>query len=324
MTIKYNNVYINETATIVGPYETKGPLKKYFDKKYDDLYFKTKTWELAEIKLIEESVELLLKKTGYQKKDIDVHISGDLLNQLIATNYAAKNLEIPLIGVYAACATSVLGLIIASNMIEARQIKNAIVSTSSHNNAAEKQFRYPVEYGGPKPKTTTFTSTGGASAYLSRNKSQIRVKSATIGTAVDFNINNVFNMGAVMAAAAAKTIYEHLNNTKEEYDLILTGDLGKYGKEILKEYLETEYNLKLKNYNDCGTMLFGNTQPLYAGASGPACAPLVTYGYIFNEMKKGNLKRVLLVATGALMNSTMVNEKNTIPSIAHAISLEVV
>ena len=328
MTFKYNNVYINDTATITGPYEANGPLSKYFDKSYNDLYFNTKSWELAEIKLIEESIDILLNKVGKTKFDVDVLVSGDLLNQIVATNYAASSLGIPLIGIYGACSTSVLGLIIASNMIEAKQIKNAITSTSSHNNAAEKQFRYPVEYGGPKRKTTTFTSTGGASAYLSSNKRGIKIESATLGTVVDLGVTDVYHMGAVMAPAAAKVIYDHLRETKREigyYDLILTGDLGRYGKDILKDYMLTEYNIELKNYDDCGSMIYDiEKQPVYAGASGPACAPLVTYGYVFDKMYKKEIKRVLLVATGALMNTTMVNNKSTIPSIAHAISMEVI
>ena len=210
MTFKYNNVYINATSTITGPYEANGPLTKYFDKSYNDFYFKTKTWEAAEAKLIEESVDMVLNKISKSKKDIDVHISGDLLNQIVATNYASSNIHIPLIGIYGACSTGVLGLILASNMLEAKQVKNAITSTSSHNNAAEKQFRYPIEYGAPKPKRSTFTSTGAATAYLSNDKKGIKVESGTIGTVVDLGIKDVYNMGAVMAPAAAKTIYDHL------------------------------------------------------------------------------------------------------------------
>ena len=328
MTFRYNNVYINETATITGPYESNGPLSKYFDKSYSDLYFGTKTWENAESKLIEESVSMLLNKSNKIKSDIDVLVSGDLSNQLTATNYASLTLGIPLIGIYSACSTSTLGLIIGSNMIEAKQAKNVITATSSHNNAAEKQFRYPVEYGGPKRKTTTFTSTGGASALLSGEKKGIRIESATLGTVVDLGIKDVYHMGAVMTPAAAKVINDHLNDTKREigyYDLVLTGDLGMYGKDILREYIYNEYNIKLDNYNDCGTMIYDlKNQPVYAGASGPACAPLVTYSYIFDKMRKGELNRVLLVATGALMSPTLVNEKSTIPAIAHAVSLEVI
>ena len=324
MTIKYENVYINETSTVTGPYEKKGPLHGYFDKGYDDFYFGMPTWEQAEGKLIEDSVDILLSKLGKTRFDIDLHISGDLLNQTVASNYAAADLGIP----YNACATSVEGIIIGSNMIEARQIKNCICSVSSHNNAAEKQFRYPVEYGGPKPKTTTFTTTGGASCYLTYNKEGIRVESSTVGIVNDAGIKDAYHMGAVMAPAAAQTIYRHLMDTKRDinyYDLILTGDLGMYGKKILKEYMKTEYNIDLKNYDDTATMIYDlDNQPVYAGGSGPACAPLVTYGYIFSKMKKKELKRVLLVATGALLSTTMVNQKLSIPSIAHAISLEAV
>lgn len=328
MTNKYDNVYINETATITGPYEKKGPLNNYFDKSYDDLYFGANTWEQAEEKLIEESVDILLSKIKKTRFDIDVHISGDLLNQVTASNYAAARLSIPFLGVYSACATSVEALIIGANMIEAGQAKYIVTSASSHNNAAEKQFRYPVEYGGPKPKTTTFTVTGAASAYLSYNKKGIQIESSTIGTVQDLGVKDVFHMGAVMAPAAADTIYKHLKNTKREidyYDLIVTGDLGIYGKKILTDYMKTEYNINLKNYDDTACMIYeeGNKE-VYAGGSGPACAPLVTYSYIFDKMRKGEYKKVLLVATGALLSPTMVNQKLTIPSIAHAIGLEVI
>lgn len=328
MTFKYNNVYINETGTVTGPYESNGPLSKYFDKSYQDFYFGQNTWEQAESKLIEESVDIALTKLGKTKFDIDVHISGDLLNQIVSTNYASASIGIPLIGIYGACSTSVLGLIIGANMVESKQIKNCLCSVSSHNNAAEKQFRYPVEYGGPKPKTTTFTTTGGATAYLSYDKKGIKIESATLGSVVDLGVTDVFNMGAVMAPAAAKVIQTHLLETKRQidyYDLILTGDLGVYGKEILREYIQTEYGITLKNYDDTGVMIFDrNNQSVYAGASGPACAPLVTYGYIFDKMKKKEINRVLLVATGALMSPTMANQKLSIPSIAHAISLEAI
>ncbi len=328
MTFEYKNVYINETATVTGPYEKKGPLSHYFDKSHDDFYLGTKTWESAESKLIEESVDILLAKKGRTKFDIDLFISGDLLNQTVASNYAASRLGIPFMGVYNACATSVEGLILGANMVEASQIKNCICAASSHNNAAEKQFRYPVEYGGPKPKTTTFTTTGCASAYLSNEKSGIRIESATVGSVVDMGVKDAYHMGAVMAPACAETIYRHLMDLKRDisyYDLVLSGDLGIYGENILKDYMKTEYGITLKNYDDTATMIFDvESQPVYAGGSGPACAPLVTYGYIFSKMKKKEYKKVLLVATGALMSTTMVNEKMSIPSIAHAISLEVV
>lgn len=328
MNFKYNNVYLNETSLVTGPYEAKGPFTEYFDKSYDNLSCDEPSWELAESKLLKESVDILLNKSSMAKRDIDLHISGDLLNQLVSTNYASRDIGIPLIGTYAACATSMLEFIIAANMIESKQAKNIICSVSSHNNAAEKQFRYPVEYGGPKRKTTTFTSTGGCSALLSNNKSYIRITGGTIGKVIDKGIKDVYNMGAVMAPAAADTLYEHLkanNIGADYYDLILTGDLGVYGREIFKEYVKKEYNITLKNYEDAGSILYNRKkQPVYAGGSGPSCLPLVAYGYILDNMKKGQYKKVLLIATGALHSTSMCNEKETIPAIAHAISLEVI
>ena len=328
MTFKYNNVYINETSTVVGPYEAKGPLSKLYDKSYNDFYFGEKSWEQAEVKCIKDSVDILLSKLNKKNNEIDVHIGGDLLNQIVATNYASAKINIPLIGIYSACSTSALSLLLASNMIESNQINNAIVTSSSHNNGAEKQFRNPVEYGGPKKEYTTFTTTGCASCYLSNKKSNIKVESATLGRVVDMGINDVFNMGAVMAPAAAKVINTHLkdtNRTVDYYDLILTGDLGVVGKLILKEYMKEEYNINLKNHDDSACMIFNiDKQPVYQGGSGVACLPLVTYTHIIEKMKKGKLNKVLLVATGALMNTTMYNQHLSIPSIAHAVSLEVV
>lgn len=327
MTFNYKNVYLEETSTIVGVYEEEGPLKKYYDKCYKDFYFNEKTFELAEIKLMNESIDILLDKAKKKVTDIGVHISGDLLNQITASSYTAAKKQMPFIGIYAACSTSTLGMIIASNMINSRQIKNAIVSVSSHNCTSEKQFRQPVEYGGPKPKRSTFTVTGSASALLSNKQTSIKVSSATLGTVVDFGIKDPFNMGAVMAPAAAKTIYEHLMNTKtnpSDYDMILTGDLGVYGKKILKEYMQKEYNIELSNLQDSACMIYElDKQEVNAGGSGPACLPLVTYGYILDRMKNNRLKKVLLVATGALLSQTLVNEKQTIPAISHAVCLEV-
>lgn len=327
MTFKYNNVYINNTSTVVGPYEAKGPLSKEYDETYKDFYFGEKTWEQAEIKSIIDSVEILLKKQNIKKEDIDVHIGGDLLNQIVATSYASSKINIPLIGIYSACSTSTLSLMLASNMIESKQIKSAIVTSSSHNNGAEKQFRNPVEYGGPKREYTTFTTTGCASCYLSNVKSEIKVESATLGTVVDMGITDVSNMGAVMAPSAAKVIYDHLKDTKrtiDYYDMVLTGDLGIVGSMILKEYMKKEYSINLKNHNDSACMIFDiDNQPVYMGGSGVACLPLVTYSHIINKMKNKKLNKVLLVATGALMNTTMCNQHLSIPSISHAISLEV-
>lgn len=327
MTLKFNNVYINNTATITGPYESNGPLSKYYDKSYQDFYFGQKTWEQAESHMIKEAVDILLNKARKTKLDIDVFIGGDLLNQLVSTNFAASSLNIPYLGIYNACATSCEGLIIASTLIETGKINNAVVGVSSHNNGAEKQFRYPVEYGGPKNKTTTFTTTGAACALLTSTKSKLKIESGTIGRVVDLGIKDVFNMGAVMAPAAATVLHDHLKDTNREigyYDLIITGDLGKYGKLMFKDYMKSEYNITLKNYEDAGCVIYDENQPVYAGGSGPACLPLVSYSYIFDKMRQGEYRRVLFIATGSLHSGTSVNQKLTIPAIAHAVSVEVV
>jgi len=330
MTYKYNNVYIKDSYTIAGMYESDGPLRKYFDKRYeDDLYYGEKSFEKAESKLLTNNIENLLKRNKLKEKDIDLIVSGDLQNQIAASNYAVRNFDISYLGVFNACATSSEAIIIASTFIDSKKIKNAIISTSSHNTAAEKQFRNPVEYGAPKKKTQTFTATGSASLLLTNEKTNIKIESSTIGKAIDLGQKDVNNMGAVMAPAAADTIYRHLTDLKrtpDYYDLILTGDLGMYGKNILIEYMREKYKINLgKNYNDCGTMLYNlDEQPVFAGGSGPVCSALVNFGYILKQMKSGKLNRVLIVPTGAIFSPTWTFQKETIPAIAHAVSLEVV
>ena len=322
MTFKFENAYVKDTDVIVGPIEKEGPLKSYFKNYLKDFYFGSKTWEQAETKMAFETINNLVKKTK-----IDLIIGGDLLNQITATSFAVRKFNIPFLGIYNACATSTEGIIMASILVDKGLANNVIVNVSSNNNAAEKQFRYPVEYGGPKPKISTFTVTGSAGAIISNEKSKIRVESGTIGKIVDFKIKDAYEMGPVMAPACGDTIYEHLkslNRKPDYYDLILSGDLGEYGKKILKDYMKKKYKINLKNYNDCGVIIYDTKkQSVYSGGSGPACAPLVTYTYILDQMKKKILKKVLIVATGALHSTTTVNQKETIPAIAHAISLEV-
>jgi len=330
MTYKYNNVYIKDAYTIAGMYESDGPLKKYFDKRYDDdLYYGEKSFEKAESKLLEDNIKNIIKRNKMKEEDIDVIVSGDLQNQISASNYAIRNFNIPFLGVFNACATSSEAMIIASTFIESKKIKNAIIATSSHNTAAEKQFRNPVEYGAPKHKTATFTATGSASLILTNEKTDIKIESSTIGKVKDLGQTDVNHMGAVMAPAAADTIYRHLTDLKRDvnyYDLILTGDLGIYGKNILTKYMRKKYNINLgKNYNDCGVMLYNlDEQPVFAGGSGPVCSALVNFGYILKQMKSGKLNRVLIVPTGAIFSPTWTFQKETIPAIAHAVSLEVV
>ena len=330
MTFKFKNAYLNEVATVVGPYEKNGPLGKYFDRGYKNLYCSADTWEKAEVKILNESMNMAIKKNKLTKDDIDLVISGDLLNQVCSSSYAVKDLNRPFFGIYNACSTNVEALIIGASLVSSKYINKCLCSVSSHNMSSEKQFRNPTEYGAPKPKTATFTATGGASAVVSSVVSDIKIESGTIGKVVDYNQNDPLDMGAVMAGAAADTIKTHLEDTKRDasyYDLIVTGDLGLYGKEILKEFMMSEYKIDLsKNYNDCGVILYDTKkqQEVLAGGSGPVCSARVLYTYIINEMKKKNLKRVLVVATGALFNPNFVFQKENILSIAHAISLEAI
>lgn len=328
MTFKFNDVYIENTATVVGPYEKNGPLGDKFDKCYDDFYCGEKVFEDAEVKLLEESIDILLRKTRKRYKEIDLIIGGDLLNQITATSYGVKKFNIPHLGIYSACSTFTEGVIIASSLINSNYIKNAIITTSSHNLTSEKQFRNPIEYGAPRPKASTFTTMGGTSVLLTRNKTKIKVESGTVGRVCDMGQTDANHMGANMAVAAGETIIDHLRDTKRDinyYDLIITGDLGVYGMGILIDYLKKENGIDLSNnYMDSGTMIYDliNQSDVHAGGSGPACSPLVNYSHIFPMLERGELKKVLIVATGALFSSTFLYQKHPILSISHAISLE--
>ena len=330
MTFNYKNVYIKDTSTVVGPYEKDGPLKKYFDKTYSDLYFGEKYFEKAEVKLVKDALVLLMKKTGLKKENIELTIGGDLLNQITASTYGTYSVGDAFIGIYGACSTSVLGMIIASNFIDDKRCSNACCVVSSHNLSSEKQFRNPIEYGAPRPSSATFTSTGAAACLLTNEKSGVKVDCATLGKIVDYNQNDVNDMGRVMAPAVVETLLTHFEETGrnvEDYDLILTGDLGIYGKAILQDYMFHVHDIDLSNnYNDCGVMLYDleKQEEVNAGGSGPVCSALVNFSYIFDQLKKKKLKRVLLIATGALFSPTMVYQKENIKSIAHAISLEAV
>ena len=320
--LKFNNIYLNDYLTISGPLESDSKLKKV-EIKMDDYYFGEETFEKAEAKMQRVVIENLLKKNGLKYEDINLLVGGDLLDQISATSYATMNIPVSLFGVYSACATFPEILIAGSIFLQDKNIKKVIGITSSHNLSAERQFRYPIEYGSPKPHTSTFTTTAGISTLLSKNEGKIKIESATIGKVTEMGIKDANNLGAVMAPAAAKTLYEHLKDLKRNldyYDLILTGDLGCIGGKIFKEYCEITYKLKLKKYLDAGCELYLNSQETYSGGSGPACLPLVLFNKILTNSK---YKKILIIGTGALHSKTFVNQKNPIPAIAHAVSLEV-
>ena len=318
----YKNIYLNDFVTLVGPLEKESHLKK-FNLVMDDYYFGEKTFEQAEIKMQSTVVDKILERNVLKNSDVSLLVGGDLNNQIAITSYSAKNYNFPFLGVYSACATFVESLIVASNFVANANFKKVISITSSHNLTAEKQFRYPIEYGAPRPHTATFTTTGAVSTLISRKPSKIKIESSTIGTPVDMGINDANNMGAVMAPAAASTLMTHLTELKRNidyYDLVLTGDLGCVGKKILEDFLETNYNIKIKKYLDAGCELFLDSQETYAGCSGPACLPLVLFNKILTTKK---YKKILIIATGALHSVALVNQSKPIPAIAHALSLEV-
>ena len=308
--MKFKNVYLNDYYTIVGPLEKNSRLKR-LDMVMDDYYIGEKTFEQAEVKMQQLVIDNLIGKNNLNISDIDLLVGGDLTNQIAISNYSAKNYNIPFLGLYSACATFVESLIVASSMVDSGKLKKVISITSSHNLTAERQFIYPVEYGAPRAHTATFTSTGAVSTLLSKKPSKIKFESATIGVPVDLGINDANNLGAAMAPAAASTIATHFASLKRDasyYDL------------VLKDYLETVYNIRLKKYMDAGCELYLDSQETYAGGSGPACLPIVLFNKVLLNKK---YKKILLVATGALHSPTTVNQHGTIPSIAHAISLEV-
>ena len=326
MTIKFNNVYLENVSTVAGPFVIEGPLKDNFDKKFNDFYDGEKTFEKCEMKELKESIKILLDKTKYNEEDISFGISADLMNQLTISNFVYSKLNIPFLGVYNACASVCEEILIAASILENEKNKKAICTTSSHNMTSERQFRNPVEYGAPKPKTTTFTVTGAASLMLTNAKTDIKVTSATIGKVIDMGIKDANNMGAAMAPAALDTLIAHFKDTGRNpsyYDAILTGDLGHIGKEILTELAETKgYNIK-SNYNDCGVLMFDKaTQDTHSGGSGCACCATIFSGYLFNKLKQKELKKILLIATGALTNATSNQQGESIPGIAHAIAIE--
>lgn len=329
MILTFRNVYLDNVSTVCGPYEERGPLGHNFDKKYSNLYMREKSFEKAEIRLLEDSIKILLKKAKLKTNDIDLVIAGDLLNQITSSSYGALNFKSPFLGIYTACATSIEGILIGSTFIDSGKVNNALVACSSHNMSCEKQFRNPTEYGSPKPKTATFTATGGASVLLSNKPSKVRVSNGMIGTIVDLNQKDPFNMGAAMAGAAFDTLSKYLLETDtkvDDYDFILTGDLGKYGKEILKDLMKSEYNIDLTNYNDCGVMLYDleKQKEVMAGGSGPVCSALVNYSTIVKGLMEGKYKKVLLIATGALFSPIMLYQKENILSIANLVCLEAI
>ena len=326
-TIKFNTPpTILECAAIVGPKEAQGPLAKYFDQTLDDEFWGEKTWEKAESKIIKETVSTVISKAGISSKEIDCMFAGDLLNQCISSCFGLRQLNIPFFGVFGACSTFVESLMLGSICVEGFANK-VLCATSSHFCSAEKQFRFPLELGNQRPPSSQWTVTGSGAAILSKSGKGPYVTNITPGKIVDMGIKDANNMGAAMAPAFADTLISHLVDTGRNpsyYDAIFSGDLGYIGKEIVIDILKSKgYNIK-SNYNDCGVLIFDKTsQDTHSGGSGCACCGTVFSGYLFKQLREKKLKKILLIATGALMNSTSSQQGESIPGIAHAISIEI-
>ncbi|CDE25500.1 stage V sporulation protein AD [Clostridium sp. CAG:440] len=326
-TIKFDNPpTILDCASIVGPKEAQGPLAEYFDQTLEDEFWGEKTWEKAESKIIKETVNTVISKSGVPSDQIDLMIAGDLLNQCISSSFGLREANIPFLGVFGACSTFVESMCIGSICVESFA-KNVLCATSSHFCSAEKQFRFPLELGNQRTPTAQWTVTGSGAAIITQSGMGPYITHITPGKIIDMGIKDANNMGAAMAPAFCETLITHFLDTGRSpnyYDSIISGDLGHVGKEIAIDIAKARgYNIK-PNYNDCGVLIFDKEkQDTHSGGSGCGCCGSVFSGYFFKQLKAKKLKKVLLIATGALMNSTSSQQGESIPGIAHAISIEI-
>lgn len=318
--------YLLSTASVVGTKEGQGPLGKLFDMVGADDKFGEETWEQAESTLQKEAATLAIGKAKLEKEDIRYLFAGDLLGQTIATTFGLMELNIPLFGLYGACSTAGESLSLASMAVAAGYGDRVLAVTSSHFASAEKQFRFPLEYATQKPLSATWTVTGSGAFVVGNTKTKIKISGITTGKVVDYGIKDAQNMGAAMAPAACDTIYQHLvdfNRKPEDYDKIITGDLGYVGQEILIKLLK-EKGFDISNQHmDCGIEIFDKeTQNTNSGGSGCGCSAVTLSAYILPKVEKGEYKRILFVPTGALLSTVSFNEGQSVPGIAHSVVIE--
>lgn len=319
--------YLTSAATVVGPMEGRGPLGDDFDLVYRDLYINQKSFEAAERKMLQEACLLALEKRNIKLNDIDYFLAGDLLNQITVSGYSAAELGLPFFGLYGACSTLTLALSWGAMLVAGGFAQNVLAATSSHNCCAERQFRYPTEYGFQRPRQAQWTVTGAAAAVISAAGESPRIAAVTTGKVIDLGEKDALNLGAAMAPAAASTLIRHfldLKRAPDYYDLIVTGDLGQIGSGILRKLLARSGYYMEENYNDCGLMIYNpELQQVEAGGSGCACSGVVVLGHLYRRMKAGELNRVLVVSTGALHSPTTLGQGDSIPGVAHAVALEI-
>ncbi|WP_430786303.1 stage V sporulation protein AD [Virgibacillus flavescens] len=321
-----NKPVIISTGTVGGPFEANGNIPDDFDLLHDDMWLKQASFEKAQQTMLEEACQFAIKNSSIEKEQVQFFISGDLINQITPTSFTAKTLGTPYFGLFSACATSMESLALSAFIINAQGADYILSGSASHNAATEKQFRYPTEYGGQKPPTAQWTVTGAGCALIAKQGVGPEITSATIGKIVDMEMTDPFNMGGAMAPAAVDTLITHLKERNIEpsyYDLIITGDLGQIGRQVSLDLLKEQgIQIKDEQYVDCGLTIYREDQPVLAGASGAGCSSVVTYGHFLNKMKQGLLNRILVIATGALHSSLSVQQKDPIPCIAHAVSIE--
>ncbi len=319
-------INILSTASVVGPKEGEGPLAAYFDTVLEDNYANEKSWEAAESKIVKQCFELALSKAGCSPKDVDYVISGDLLNQSVGSTFGIRDLNIPFFGIFGACSTMGEGMSLGAILIDGGFADKVLVGASSHFCAAEKQFRFPLELGTQRPPTASWTVTGDGSAVLSREGEGPFITAVTTGKIVDMGISDAANMGAAMAPAALDTLISHfkdMNTKPEDYDLIVTGDLGHIGRELVVRLAAEEGYILGDNYTDCGILIFDKEkQDTHAGGSGCGCSAVTFAGYLLDCMKKGSINKLLFIPTGALMSPTSTQQGESIPGIAHAVVIE--
>ena len=330
--------HVAASASIVGKKEGEGPLHTYFDRRDETDLFGGQSWEDAESSMQRQAAELAIQKAGYETKDMHYILAGDLLGQLIASSFGIAQTNIPFLGIYGACSTMGEGLIVSAMLVEAGFAERTVNVTSSHFASAEKEFRFPLGYGNQRPLAATWTVTGsGAVVLVSEEEAQKRkqnvqdeknvlITGATVGKIVDYGVKDKSNMGACMAPAAADSIAAHLRDfkrTPQDYDKIITGDLGAVGKEILLNLLQEQGFDATDVHEDCGMLIYDQEwQDTHSGGSGCGCSAATFASYLLNELREGHWKRILFVPTGALLSPVSSNEGMTIPGIAHAVVVE--
>ncbi|MBP5307699.1 MAG: stage V sporulation protein AD [Clostridia bacterium] len=313
------------TYSAAGKKESEGPIGSLFDYVLEDDYFGEKTFEKAECKMLSTVIEKVIKKSGYRKSDIDALISGDLLNQIVSASFAARDFNIPYIGIYNACSTLTEGLALGATLTDGGYMSDVIVATGSHFSTAERQYRYPLEFGSVRPPQSQWTVTGAGAAIVSRKGKGPKITAATFGKVVDYGVSDANNMGAAMAPAAMDTLITHFNETGRKpdyYDLIVTGDLGALGSRILKHIISQNGYEITDNHVDCGEIIYNIDEKEYQGGSGAGCSAVVFNSYIYRKLKEKELNKVLFSATGALLSTTTTQQGETIPCISHAVALE--